>query len=200
MTSKFLSPGDRENSWWSPTSVPEVFAQKWANNYIDGTCGIRKLNDDMTGLDPAIVHFTPQDRSNCSNIADNPIIPTLQDKLIGVQTIMTRRRAKFLAISELTSDYMDTTGVLNTIEGEYDSGNLISIVTNLYQFGFGPGNATRSTFAPPVMSEFKTAIDYKYRFSQYIRNYNDRATYYLACVLDGTCPVNFANQLTVGHT
>jgi len=46
-----------------------------------------------------------------------------------------------------------------------------------------------------VRSEFDTADDYKIRFSQYVRNYNDRASYALACVLDGTCPVNFKTQV-----
>ena len=57
----------------------------------------------------------------------------------------------------------------------------------------------QSTFRPPVRSEYQTAVNYKTRFRQYISNVNDRALYSLACVIDGTCPVNFRDQLTEGQ-
>lgn len=195
ITSRFVSPNDSENSWWRPTSVPAVQAQNWANNYIDGFCGIRKLNDDFAENDPRLAYFQPADRTSCSNIADNPIHDTLQDKLIGVLQVVLTRRAKFLAMSRLTPDYLDTTGELATYEGELESGNLISLLTEKGQFGFAAGLSINSTYAPPQRSEFETALDYRIRFSQYVRNYNDRASYSLACVLDGVCPVNFKQQL-----
>jgi hypothetical protein len=114
--------------------------------------------------------------------------------------VVTTRRAKFIALSELTEDYLDTTGALSSFEGELESGDLISLIVEMGQFGFSSGSSIRSTFTPPVRAEFKTASDYKTRFRQYIKNVNDRATYSLACVLDGSCPVNFRDQLTVGQT
>ena len=77
---------------------------------------------------------------------------------------------------------------------------MISMIIESGQFGFGPGDNILSTFPEPVMSEYDTAADYNYRFRQYIRNKNDRATYALACVIDNVCPVNFLEQLTKGHT
>ena len=69
------------------------------------------------------------------------------------------------------------------------------MITEMGQFGFGPGGSIGSTFRAPVRSEYETAVDYEYRFKQYIRNHNDRATYALACVLDGICPVNYKDQI-----
>ena len=171
--------------------------QPWANNYIDGYCGIRILNDGFDNeFDPSLDSFVPTDLSSCSNIADNPIFTTLQDKLIGIFNIVATRRAKYLAVSQLTSDYMDTTGRLNTLEGELKSGQLISMIMELGQFGLnidssttGDTTLTESTFIPPLRpdgSEFKTANDFQTRFSQYIENYNDRATCSLSSVFDGT--------------
>jgi hypothetical protein len=199
ITSRFVSPNDSENSWWRPTSVPAVEAQAWSNNYQDGYCGIRKLNDDFALDDPSLADFTPMDRSTCSNIADNPVHESMQDKLIGVLHVTVTRRAKFVAVSQLTPDYLDTTGRLSAFEGEMESGDLISLIMQAGQLGFGAGEDIRSTFAPPVRSLYETAVDYNTRFSQYIRNHNDRASYSLACVLDGVCPVNFKAQLTSGQ-
>jgi len=197
--SKFISPNDTDNSWWLPTSVPDVQSQPWGSNYKDGYCGVRILDDGMDLKDPAIDDFESPHRGDCSNIADNPLHYKLQDKLIGVQRVIAERRAKFMAVSELTPDYMDTNGILKSFEGEFDGGHLIAMIIEMGQFGFSPGSSIGSTYAPPVMSEFETAVDYKTRFRQYIRNFNDRATYSLACVLDGVCPVDFASQLTEGH-
>lgn len=195
----FISPSDANNSWWRPTSVPAVEAQAWSNNYRDGYCGIRKLNDDFDINDPNLATFVPEERDTCSNIADNPVHATFQDKLIGLTQVITTRRAKFVAISRLTPDYLDTTGWLNTFEGELESGDLISMIVEMGQFGFTPGTEIQSTFAAPVRSEFQTAVDFRIRFSQYVRNVNDRASYSLACVLDNICPVNFRDQLTAGN-
>ncbi|KAJ1438841.1 hypothetical protein B484DRAFT_392074 [Ochromonadaceae sp. CCMP2298] len=195
----FISPNDSDNSWWRPTSVPAVLAQAWSSNYRDGYCGVRKLNDDYDINDPNLADFVPVARNTCSNIADNPIHPTLQDKLIGLTKVVTTRRAKFISISALTFDYLDTNGWLNTFEGELESGDLISMIVEMGQFGFSPGADIKSTFRAPVRSSFETAIDFRIRYSQFIQNVNDRATYSLACVLDGICPVNFRDQLTEGH-
>jgi len=137
----------------------------------------------------------PSDNAKCSNIDDNPTHPTLQDKLLGVMKIRTKRRAKYIAVSLMTPDYLDLSGVVQSTEGELDSGNLITIITRMGQFGLGPGTSIGSTFPAPVRSEFKTAVDFKYRFRQFIDNYNDRSEYALACVIDGVCPVNYKDQL-----
>jgi hypothetical protein len=127
------------------------------------------------------------------------------DKLIGVQSIVKTRRAKFVAISGLTDDYLDTTGYVHSVEGQLgnmnlESADLESLIAGMGQFGFGSGEMIASTFIPPVRSEYETAADWKYRFMQYVRTHNDRAAYSLACIVDGVCPVNFKNQITVGQT
>jgi hypothetical protein len=157
------------------------------------------LNDDFAEDNPDLASFKPTNRSVCSNIADNPIHEAMQDKLVGVLRVVLLRRAKYIAVSHLTPDYLDTNGWLTAFEGELDAGNLISLLTDLGQFGFGSGGTVSSTYTPPQRSEFDTAVDYKTRFSQFIYNVNDRATYSLACVLDGICPVNFRDQLTPGN-
>ena len=90
--------------------MPAVEAQPWSANYIDGYCGIHKRNDNYELLDPNLATFTSIDRSMCSNIADNPLFDTLQDQLIGILRVLTSRRAKYMAVSSLTDDYLDTTG------------------------------------------------------------------------------------------
>jgi len=195
----FISPDSADNSWWQQTSVPAVTSQPWASNYRDGFCGIRQLDEDHDRYDPELDSFKPQSRNNCSNIADNPTHPTVQDKLIGQQKVITQRRSKMMAVSELSDDFMDTTGYLNAFEGELDNGDLISMIIEMGQFGFGPGEKVRSTDSIAVRSEYETANDYRTRFRQYVTNVNDRALYSLACVIDGVCPVNYRDQLTVGN-
>lgn len=50
-------------------------------------------------------------RSACSNIADNPIHETLPDKLVGTKTVAETRLAKYVAVSLLTRDLLDTSAV-----------------------------------------------------------------------------------------
>jgi len=194
----FISPDSADNSWWRQTSVPAVKSQPWASNYRDGYCGIRRLDEDHERYDPELDQFVAQSRNNCSNVADNPPHRTAQDKLIGIQKVITQRRSKMMSVSELSDDFMDTTGYLNAFEGELDSGDLISMIIEMGQFGFGPGEKIRTTYGAPVRSEFETATDFRTRFRQYITNVNDRALYSLACVIDGVCPVNYRDQLTTG--
>lgn len=174
-------------------------AQPWANNYRDGYCGVRMLDESRDLLDASLTKFVPDDRGNCSNIQDNPTHPTYPDKLIGAQRILSVRRAKYLALSTLTPDMLATTGYLSAFEGEFESGDLLSLIIEMGQFGFASSTEIRSTFAPPIRSEYETAIDYKTRYMQYVRNYNDRASYALACVIDGFCPVDFASQVRDGQ-
>jgi hypothetical protein len=162
---------------------------------------VRKVDENLDEDDPNLAKFKAEYRGTCSNIADNPIHPALQDKLIGVQKVAFRRRSKFIALSSLTGDYLDTSGFLNVYEGEFDTGNLVSMISEMGQFGFKVDTNTddeikfKSTYPAPVRSEYETAVDFSYRFRQYMQNYNDRATYALACAIDGICPVDFKTQV-----
>jgi len=201
VASRFKDPTDPEFNKWVPSSVPGVKAQTWYYNYLDGSCGIRKLNDDYDREDPDIqfklnLTYNFEDRSSCSNIADNPLHNNLPDMLIGIQTIMQTRRTKFVAISRLTEDFLDTSGVLTSFEGELEGNTqLISLLMQYGQFGLSSGSTLQSTFQPQVYGPFKMENDWNSRFHQYESYPNDRAFFSLACVLDGSCPVNFKQHL-----
>ncbi|GMI25152.1 hypothetical protein TrRE_jg7627, partial [Triparma retinervis] len=116
----------------------------------------------------------------------------------GSNTIVEQRRAKFVAISKLTDDYLDTSGVVKSFEGEMeDSKDLITLMKGNNGFGWDAGEELGSTYQPQVFTEFQTADDWETRFHQYETNYNDRARFSLACTLDGTCPVNFKDQVNM---
>ena len=85
--------------------------------------------------------------------------------------VVYTRRTKYMAISALTPDYMDSTGWQTSTEGELDSGNLISFISQMGQIGVGAGTAFATTFGPPIRSNFKTAQDYRYRFYQYMQRW-----------------------------
>ena len=80
ITSRYLDPLDPANSAWSPSSVPAVKAQPWADNYAD------------------------------KNIADNAPHPTVADLLIGVDRVVQVRRASYVAITRLSDDYLSLKG------------------------------------------------------------------------------------------
>ena len=86
-------------------------------------------------------------------------------------------------------------GYLSSIEGELTTGYLVSLIIEMGQFGITADTTQiSSTYRQPdKASGFDTQTDYKIRFRQYIDNYNDRAQYSLACVIDGICPVNYKN-------
>ena len=158
--------------------------------------GIRNLENGFSdNYDPKLADFVPKSLKSCSNIQDNPIHETLKDKLIGIEQIIFSRKVKFVAISTLTFDFLETTGYVKTYEGQLENNNLISLITNMGQFGLQSNENIESTFVPPVRSSYQTELDYKIRFMQYIRSFNDRSSYSLACVLDGVCPVNYRNQI-----
>lgn len=61
------------------------------------------------------------------------------------------RRAKYVAISRLTDDYLDTSGVLTSFEGELEGEeHLISLITQSGQFQWGTGDQLGSTYFPQV--------------------------------------------------
>ena len=114
--SRFKDPTASENNAWMPSSVPGVRAQPWSANYEDGACGVRDFDDDYDRDDPDIPYRPMRDRGNCSNIADNPLHPAVGDELVGVETVVETRRAKYVAISALSRDLLDTTGALHAFE------------------------------------------------------------------------------------
>lgn len=193
--SRFLDPSSPENNIWRPHSVVGVKAQPWEANYRDGLCGIRKRIDDLQVLDP----YRIENRSNCSNIADNPTHPTPPDKLIGLEKVVETRLAKYVAISKLTDDYLDTTGVTEIFEGGLENGSSMVPLTELLEmegFGWNPTMTLKSTYIPPMKSgTFNQDENWATLFHQYEDTYNDRAYYSLACLLDRKCPVNFRNQI-----
>jgi len=198
--SRFLDPLDPSNNHWKPESVPGVQSQPWSANYVDGTCGIRKMNDDIQRYDSNLPKRKIHSRKNCSNIADNPTHYTPPDRLIGVKQIVQKRQAKFVAVSRLTNDYLDTSGVLETYEGELEGDiDLISIVNRAEGniFASDSGNDIKSTYIPQIHSRFKQETDSDTRFHQYEQNFNDRALYSTSCLFDKNCPVNFKDQVEI---
>ena len=169
------------------------------------------MDDGKDYLDPNLPDRDVPDRGSCSNIADNPTHRTAPDKLIGQERVVETRRAKFIAISRLTDDYLDTTGQMTSFEGELEDGaDLVSLFQQTKKsndedipFAWSLPKATdgiASTFKPKVYSpHFKQADDFDTRYHQYIRNHNDRATYSTSCQFDGECPVDFASQISDGH-
>ena len=57
-----------------------------------------------------------------------------------MQHIVHSRRVKFIAISTLTGDYLDTTGEISTIEGSFENQNLLSFITSMALFDFQNGH------------------------------------------------------------
>ena len=222
--SRFLDPRDPKNNEWRPSSVPSVQAQDWWHNYRNGACGIRKLDDDLDGMDVLLEQGAPnttaEGRAHCSNIADNPLHATPADLLTGRLAVVETRRAKYVAVSRLTDDFLDTSSLLQSFEGELeDEADMVSLLTGFgSQFGWAPGSQMGSTFHAPVDSsaqpgpdtsargaggkagslgfeEFRMSADTDTRMHQYERAFGDRAEFSLACVLDGSCTVNFRDQV-----
>jgi len=193
--SRFLDPNDPANNAWIPNSVSGVQAQSWKANYEDGTCGKRKIDDDMQPFDPNLPNRDQPDRGECSNIVDNPIHPTLTDKRIGPGTVTERRRAKYVAVSRLTDDYLDTSGIIKTFEGELDGADLLSLVREYNNessdlFGWKtmlPGGIG-TTFQPQIHdTQFAQSSTWEMEYHQYETVFNDRSFYSPACVYDGSC-------------
>lgn len=169
LISRFLDPNKTENSCWHPSSVPAVKTQDWKDNYYD------------------------------NNIADNPVHETVPDKLIAPEHIVFERRTKYIAISQLTDDYMDTTGVAYILEGEtLDDEPLVDLIEQFDPFNFSTlvvNNHNDTTqrhihgdIKPPF--NFTTADDWETRYWQYYDEPGDR----------WNDTVNFRDQITEGHT
>jgi hypothetical protein len=205
LLSRFKDPTDPINNHWSPSSVPRVKAQPWGFNYIDGECGRRDFTQGMSRLDADLPYRDLTPRQKCSNIVDNAIHSTPPDMLIGVPVIVERRRAKYVAVSKLTDDYLDTSGITHSFEGELEGqSDLTSLMdaarggmfgSSQSQFQWGPGEEIKTTFTDQVHdNEFKMEESWDDRFYQYQDNFNDRAFDSPSCINDGECPVNFEEQ------
>jgi hypothetical protein len=200
--SRFLDPNDPSNNVWIPDSVPSVKGQSWKANYDEGTCGKdRKVNDDMHHFDPNLPNREMPNRRNCSNIVDNPILPTLPDKRMGPQEVAERRRAKYIAVSRLTGDYLDTSGIITTMEGELVEGaDLLSLILE-YDNEHGDifrwmtkemidddddgDDAISSTFQPQVYDPlFAQSLNGDIEYHEYEMQYNDRSQYSPVTVFD----------------
>ena len=128
--------------------------------------------------------------------------PTMPDELVGELYVVETRRAKFVAVSTLTPDLLDTTGALDTFEGELEDMDLDGLMQSYGQFDWsilGNGDPKATTFQQPIEApdvfNLKPRLKSATRFHQYQTHYNDRAFYSLSCVYDGTCPVQFEDQL-----
>lgn len=196
--SRFLDPNDPSNNGWVPDSVPGVQGQTWKANYESGTCGKRKINEDMNHFDPSLPFREEPNRGDCSNIVDNPIHPTLPDKRVGPQRIVQRRRAKYISISKLTDDYLDTTGIVASFEGSLENGSdLLSLVRQFvrrdYPFNWprGTGEDVGTIYQQPIHDDyFSQHRDGINPLHQYEARYNDKSHHSLSCILDGACPQN----------
>jgi hypothetical protein len=157
--SRYKDPTDPENNAFVPGSVPAVRAQEWGANYLD------------------------------KNIADNPVHPTVPDRLIGPEQNVESRRAKYLAVSLLSHDYLDTTGVVRIMEGSLEEEkDLIAVINDYGRFGWEAGDLARSTYAFPIDGQeetgptivvnkpfnFFTEADWYDRFYQFCQDHNDR--------------------------
>ena len=197
--SRFLDPNDPANNAWIPNSVPSVKGQTWKANYEDGTCGKRRVDDDKHHFDPSLPFRMEPDRGNCSNIVDNPIHPTLPDKRVGPQQTTMQRRAKYVAISRLTDDYLDTSGIVNVYEGGLEKGaDLLSLVRQFIAtdnaFGWDTDHEIRTVYQSPVKDNYFHQERNRDRiFHQYETQLNDASQYSPSCVYDGNCPTNFSN-------
>jgi hypothetical protein len=218
VTSRFKDPLDPANSVWFQDSVPRVRSQPWQYNYMDGECGIRNFSLYYASVDPDLDCLAPASEAcrgeeiplpsnhNCSNVADNALHPTSPDLLMGRDQVVVTRRTKYVAISRLTDDFLDTSGILYTFEGELEDEADMMLLQAEYgmfdwtvpeTFAENGGMDGSTTFKRPVFSaDFAMAGDWDSRFYQYVTKPNDRSKYSLACALDGECPVNFADQVS----
>lgn len=195
--SRFLDPNNEENNVWEPSSVPHMKAQNWKANYEDGSCGKYLIGDDFSRYDPSLPDREAPNRKDCSNIVDNPIHPTLPDKRIGAQETVFRRRAKYIAVSRLTEDYLETTGETMSFEGELENNEDLSTIVETLKSEllkgrvFGKGS---TYFEKLHMATEEQLQEWRNMLHQYELKENDKSLYSLACVLDGACPIDFSTQ------
>ena len=193
--SRFLDPNDDENNAWKPSSVPQVKSQSWKANYDSGTCGKYLIGDDLDRFDPNLPNRKIPNRKDCSNIVDNPIHPTLPDKRMGPEETILKRRVKYIAVSRLTEDYLDTTGEVATFEGELENNTDLSAIVAKLKEELMKGQiiSDDTTYLEKIhLNQEYQRLDWRTMIHQYELREKDRSYYSLACVLDGKCPVDFS--------
>lgn len=131
VTSRYQDPALALTSVWSPDSVPAVKAQSWAANYRDG------------------------------NVMDNPPQRTVPDLLIGPDSVVLRRRTKYVALSRLSDDYTALLPGVTVLEGETLDGD--SLLAAVGWASGAPGGAPSGVpggvagGVPPVAAPFAWA-------------------------------------------
>ena len=120
--------------------------------------------------------------------------------------MVERRRAKYVAVSRLTEDYLDTSGMVHILEGELEgAASLLSLVrgykekSNGDSFGWTmtktmsvataeeDSSIIGTTYQPPVRDEvhFAQTRDWEAQHRQYEKSFNDKSLYSTAHVYDG---------------
>jgi hypothetical protein len=105
------------HDYWKPNSVPNLrgHIQPWSQNYMDG------------------------------NIADNPVHGTGPDQLIAPSKVVFTRRAKYVVLTRLAENYLETTKYNNLYEGEAINRSLNTILDDFGQFGWDSGEVPGGT-------------------------------------------------------
>jgi hypothetical protein len=119
---------------------------------------------------------------------------------MGPQDVVERRRAKYIAVSRLTDDYLDTSGIVTTMEGELEGTDLLSLVLEydnehsdifkwlakeLIDDDDDSDGAISSTFQPQLHDPlFAQSLNGDLEHHEYEMQYNDRSRYSPATVFD----------------
>ena len=124
--------------------------------------------------------------------ATRPGIRLFIKKTTAKPQIVQKRRAKFIAVSQLTFDYLNTNGALSKFEGELENGADLSFIVNrakeFNSFRWKPGKEIDSNFTPQAHHPSFESLTTNNEFHQYDSEYNDKSFYSLQCVVDGICP------------
>ena len=124
------------------------------------------------------------------------------DLLVGRDQVVVTRRTN-VAISRLTDDFLDTSGILYTFEGELEAeADMMLLQAELGMFDWTVPETFAETGAWTDLRRLNARCS---RPTLKWRAIGSRSTntspvmigqYSLACALDGECPVNFASQVS----
>ncbi|ETV66220.1 hypothetical protein, variant 3 [Aphanomyces astaci] len=97
---------------------------------------------------------------------DNGLHPTRPDRMTGPQHVVEQRRAKYLSVSKLTSDYLGVEAVMVEMEGDFDGdGALQDIISFALNLHFPPTSPSLVPFR-----QYLAPVD----FGQYASYWNGR--------------------------
>ena len=170
--SQYLDSSRAEFNDWLPSSAPSVQAQPWGANVRDALCNV--LGEGRCD-------------AQTTAAADNPVHATVPDARVGeAETVLTRRQ-KYVGLARLTEDYLDTTGSVKVVEHALAGTARLrsAVVAELVGGGWEPEEEQEER--QPQKEDLATLGDWRRRFHQYENVHNDRASYALACVVDGEC-------------